>query len=57
MIVLAAWAGVAIENARLYEGLDQRAGELEKALRGLEASSDIARTVSSGHRASTTCSS
>ncbi len=48
VVVLAAWAGVAIENARLYEGLDVRAGELEKALRGLEASSDIARTVSSG---------
>ena len=47
VVVLAAWAGVAIENARLYEGLDARAGELEKALRGLEASSDIARTVSS----------
>ena len=48
VVVLAAWAGVAIDNARLYEGLDARAGELEKALRGLEASSDIARTVSSG---------
>ena len=47
-IVLAAWAGVAIENARLYEGLDRRREELEKALRGLEAGSDIARTVSSG---------
>ena len=47
VVVLAAWAGVAIENARLYEGLDARAGELEKALRSLEASSDIARTVSS----------
>lgn len=45
---LAAWAGVAIENARLYEGLDQRRTELEKALRGLEASSDISRTVASG---------
>ena len=47
-IVLAAWAGVAIENARLYEGLDERREELEHALRGLEASSDIARTVLSG---------
>jgi signal transduction histidine kinase len=47
VIVLAAWSGVAIENARLYEGLDRRAGELEKALGGLEAASDIARTVSS----------
>ena len=48
VVVLAAWAGVAMDNTRLYEGLDARAGELEKALRGLEASSDIARTVSSG---------
>lgn len=48
VIVLAAWAGVAIENARLYEGLDQRAGELQKALGGLEAASDVARTVASG---------
>ena len=48
VVVLAAWAGVAIENVRLYEGLDARAGELEKALGGLEASSDIARTVSGG---------
>ena len=47
VIVLAAWAGVAIENARLYEDLDRRREELEKALRGLEASSDISRTVSS----------
>jgi signal transduction histidine kinase len=47
-VVLAAWAGVAIENARLYEGLDRRRAELERALRGLEATSDIARTVSGG---------
>ena len=47
-IVLAAWSGVAIENARLYEGLDQRAEELQRALRGLEAASDVARTVSKG---------
>jgi two-component system, NarL family, sensor histidine kinase DevS len=48
VVVLAAWSGVAIENARLYKGLDRRAGELQKALRGLEAASDVARTVSSG---------
>ncbi len=48
VIVLAAWAGVAIENARLYEGLDRRAAELQKALGGLEAASDVARTVASG---------
>ena len=48
VVVLAAWSGVAIENARLYEGLDRRAVELRKALGGLEAASDVARTVSSG---------
>jgi two-component system, NarL family, sensor histidine kinase DevS len=48
VVVLAAWSGVAIENARLYEGLDRRAGELRKALGGLEAASDLARTVFSG---------
>src|SRR6266540_2042302 len=48
VVVLAAWAGVAIENARLYEGLDRRAAELEKALGGLEAASDVSRTVASG---------
>ncbi len=48
VVVLAAWSGVAIENARLYEGLDRRAAELRKAVGGLEAASDVARTVSSG---------
>ena len=48
IVVLAAWSAVAIENARLYESSDRRAAELEKALRGLEAASDVARTVSSG---------
>ena len=48
VVVLAAWAGVAIQNARLYEGQERRRTELERALRGLEASSDIARTVASG---------
>ena len=48
VVVLAAWSGVAIENARLYAGLDRRAEDLQKALRGLEAASDVARTVSKG---------
>lgn len=48
VVVLAAWAGVAIENARLYEGLDRRRDELEQAVRGLEASSDLSRTVAGG---------
>jgi signal transduction histidine kinase len=50
-IVLAAWAAVAIENARLYEGLEQRQAELERALRGIEMSSDISRAGASGMRA------
>jgi signal transduction histidine kinase len=47
-VVLAAWAGVAIENARLYDDLNRRRSELERALRGLEASSDVSRTVAGG---------
>jgi signal transduction histidine kinase len=41
-IVLARWAGVAIENARLYEGLDQRRHALEQAVARLRASTEIA---------------
>ena len=48
VIVLAAWASVAIENARLYEGLDKRRVELERVLRGLEVSADISRAGASG---------
>jgi len=48
VIVLAAWASVAIENARLYEGLDKRRAESERALRGLEVSADISRAGASG---------
>jgi GAF domain-containing protein len=46
VIVLAAWAAVAIENARLYEGLDERRAELERVTRGLE----ISAGRSAGHR-------
>jgi signal transduction histidine kinase len=42
---LAAWAAVAIENARLYEGAERRRAELERAIRGLEATTAIARAV------------
>ena len=56
VIVLAAWAGVAIENARLYEGMDRRREELEKALRGLEAS-PTSREPSPAGSSSTSCSS
>lgn len=42
---LASWAGIAIENARLYTSLSEREAEVEQALRRAETSVDIARTV------------
>jgi signal transduction histidine kinase len=42
---LAGWAGIAIENARLYTSLSEREVEVEQALRRAETSVDIARTV------------
>lgn len=48
VVVLAAWAAVAIENARLYEGLDSRRVELERATLVLEVNADISRAAASG---------
>lgn len=45
LIVLAEWAAIAIENARLYEGVEARRDELERAVRGLEATTAIAGAV------------
>jgi signal transduction histidine kinase len=42
---LATWAGIAIENARLYTALSARELETERALRRAETSTDMARTV------------
>lgn len=44
-VTLASWAGIAIENARLYTSLSEREAEVERALRRAETSVDIARTV------------
>jgi signal transduction histidine kinase len=44
-IVLADWAAIAIENARLYREVASRRDELERAVRGLEATGAIARAV------------
>ncbi|HWC47399.1 MAG TPA: GAF domain-containing sensor histidine kinase [Solirubrobacterales bacterium] len=44
-VTLASWAGIAIENARLYTTLSEREAEVEQALRRAETSVDIARTV------------
>ena len=44
-VVLAAWAAIAVENARLYRQTDQRRAELERSVRALEATFEIARAV------------
>jgi signal transduction histidine kinase len=43
--VLADWAAIAIENARLYSSLEARSAELERAVRGFEATSAIATAL------------
>jgi signal transduction histidine kinase len=45
VVVLSEWAGVAIDNARLYANVAQRRAELERAVRGLEATAAISRAV------------
>ena len=45
VVVLADWAAIAIDNARLYRSATERRDELERAVRGLEATAAIARAV------------
>ena len=45
IIVLADWAAIAIENARLYQSAEERRQDLERAVRGLEVTTAIARAV------------
>lgn len=46
VIALSQWAAIAIVNARLYELNERRREQLERAVRSLEASRDIADAVS-----------
>jgi signal transduction histidine kinase len=46
-VVLADWAAIAIENARLYETSEKRRGELEQAVLGLQATRDVATAIGS----------
>ncbi len=45
VVVLADWAAITIEHARLYRSADARRRELERAVRGFEATAAIARAV------------
>jgi two-component system, NarL family, sensor histidine kinase DevS len=45
VVMLAGWAGIAIDNARNYEISERRRGELERTVRQLEATTAIARAV------------
>jgi signal transduction histidine kinase len=45
LVVLAEWAAVAIENARLHERLSDRRDELERAVETLSATTSIARAL------------
>jgi signal transduction histidine kinase len=45
--VLAAWAAIAIDHARLYRESVERSAELERAVEGLEATTAIARALGS----------
>ncbi len=44
-VILADWAAVAIDNARLYEASERRRQEAETAIRGLEATRDVAVAI------------
>jgi signal transduction histidine kinase len=44
-VILADWAAVAIDNARLYETSERRRQEAERAIRGLEATRDVAVAI------------
>jgi GAF domain-containing protein len=45
VVILAGWAAIAIDNAALYKTVWDRRAELERAVRGLEATTEIARTL------------
>jgi signal transduction histidine kinase len=43
--VLADWAAIAIANSRLYRDVNKRNDELQRAIRGLETTTEIARAL------------
>ena len=57
VVILAAWAAIAIENARLYEAVAARRDHLERAVRGLETTRGDRRRRSVARPSSTASSS
>jgi signal transduction histidine kinase len=45
LVILADWTAIAVHNARLYESVEARRDELERAVQGLGATTAIARAV------------
>jgi signal transduction histidine kinase len=43
--ILAGWLGIAVENARLYRRVEAQRDEMERAVRSLEATTEIARAI------------
>jgi signal transduction histidine kinase len=43
--ILAEWAAIAVENARLYRSVESQRDELERTVHKLEATTEIARTI------------
>ena len=44
-VILADWAAIAVDNARLYSSVEQRRDHLERAVRGLDTTVAIARAL------------
>jgi signal transduction histidine kinase len=44
-VILAEWAAIAVENARLYRSVESRGDEMERAVHKLEATTEISRAV------------
>lgn len=44
-MILAEWAAIAVENARLYRSVQTRGDEMERAVHRLEATTEVARAV------------
>jgi signal transduction histidine kinase len=44
-LILAEWTAIAVDNARLYRNVEEQRDTLERAVRGLEATTEIARAI------------